>query len=148
MFQLEKLRSVIEKICKNLNVYLFDVEIKGNKNNPLILVFVDTLDGITLGECEKISRLIQDEIDFSDEFPTRYRLDVSSPGLDKPLREDFQFKRNINRELQLKLAGQIKPISGKLKSFDSEKLTLEDYKGNSLDYPRKSVQEAKIKLKW
>lgn len=148
MSQQEKLRSAAEKLCKDLNIHLFNVEVKGNKNNPLFLVFADTSAGITLKECEKLSRLIQDEIDFSDDFPEKYRLDVSSPGLDMPLVEEFQFTRNIDRELSLSLINQSNPVEGKLKSFNSEVLSIEDEKGNVKEYIRSTIKEAKVKLKW
>lgn len=150
MSRLNKLKEITLNLCKKMNLYLVDVEEKGNINNPLFLVFADTDKGITLGECEKLSKAIQDEIDFDDDFPLRYRLDVSSPGLDKPLSEDFQFKRNIGKNISIKMTNLDvdKKIVGKLKSFNEKILILEDKKGKEINYTRSEIKEAKVELQW
>ncbi|MCB0282414.1 MAG: ribosome maturation factor RimP [Calditrichae bacterium] len=146
----DQLNKIVSDRCLEMGLYLVDLEIKGDKNNPLFLVFADKEDGITLGECEKLSRAIQDEIDFNDDFPVKYRLDVSSPGLDRPLKEDFQFKKNINKNLDVKISHEdsVKKMVGTLKSFDSDTLSLEDSKGHGFIVQRKDILEAKVKLQW
>lgn len=150
MNRLDKLRDITQRLCDNMNLYLIDVEEKGNKNNPLFLVFADTDKGITLGECERLSRAIQDEIDFSEEFPQKYRLDVSSPGLDKPLTENFQLTRNIGKDISIKMKNKDvnKKIVGKLKSFTNKFITLEDNKGQQKEFTRADIVEARVELKW
>lgn len=150
MIWLDKLREITLRLCKEMSLHLVDIEEKGNKNIPLFLVYVDTEKGVTLGECEKLSRSIQDEIDYSDDFPIKYGIDVSSPGLDRPLVENFQFIRNIGKDISLKMKNidANKKIVGKLKSIDDKMITLEDKKGNELNYTRKDVIEAKVELQW
>ena len=148
MRQFERLKELIEKCCSNLDVYLVDVEIKGDINRPTYMVYADTEKGITLDECTKLSRSIQDEIDFLDEFPERYRLDVSSPGLEKPLREDFQYVKTIGKNISLKIKEEKKNIIGKLKSFDKDFISLEDKNGKVINYSRDEIIEAKVKLQW
>jgi ribosome maturation factor RimP len=146
----DQLREIVTDICNKMSLYLVDLEIKGDKNNPLYQVYADTEKGITLGECEKLSRAIQDEIDFNELFPQRYRLDVSSPGLDRPLIEDFQFKKNIDKNLEIKISqdDSVKNLTGTLKTFDNAALGLEDKKGNHFTVQRKDILEAKVKLQW
>ena len=86
-----RLYQKIDAICKENDCFLIDLKVKGGRNNMVIQVFADTEDGITLGQCEKINRLIQDDLDMDESFTRYYRLDVSSPGLDRPLVHDFQF---------------------------------------------------------
>ena len=150
MYYLSKLRKIAENLCDDMNLHLVDVEEKGNKNMPLFLVFADTEKGITLGECEKLSRAIQDEIDFSDDFPVKYRLDVSSPGLDKPLVEDYQFSRNMGKNISLKMKNidANKKIVGKLKSFNENLIILEDHKGQEQNFKRGDIIQAKVELQW
>jgi len=150
MNYLTRLQEITLNLCKEMNLHLVEVEEKGNKNMPMFQVLVDTEAGITLGECEKLSRAIQDEIDFSDDFSFKYRLDVSSPGLDKPLVEDFQFARNIGKDISLKMKNidANKKIVGKLKSFNKSLITLEDKKGKELNFNRGDISQAKVELKW
>jgi ribosome maturation factor RimP len=150
MNYLSRLREVTENLCNDMNLHLVDVEEKGNKNMPLFLVYADTEKGITLGECEKLSRAIQDELDFSDDFPVKYGLDVSSPGLDKPLLEDYQFTRNMGKNISLKMKNidANKKIVGKLKSFNEKLITLVDHKGRELNFKRGDIIQAKVELQW
>ena len=150
MSYLSRLREIAENLCEDMNLHLVDVEEKGNKNLPLFLVFADTEKGITLGECEKLSRAIQDEIDFSDDFPVKYRLDVSSPGLDKPLVEDYQFSRNMGKNISLKIKNSDvnKKIVGKLKSFNEKLIILEGPKGQELNFKRGDIIQANVELQW
>ena len=150
MSHLIHLREIASNLCKEMGLHLVDVEEKGHKNMPLFFVFADSETGITLGECEKLSRSIQDEIDFSDDFPVKYRLDVSSPGLDKPLVEDFQFTRNIGKNISLKIKNidANKKIVGKLKFFDKKMIILEDKKGREINFDRGDIIQARVELQW
>ena len=148
MGQFEKLKEIIEKCCKVLDVYLIDVEITGDRNRPTYMVYADTEKGITLDQCATLSRNIQDEIDFIDEFPERYRLDVSSPGLEKPLHGDFQFRKTLGKNISLKIKEEKKNIIGKLKSFNKDFIFLEDKNGKVINYSREEIIEAKVKLQW
>lgn len=148
MGQLERLQIITKKCCESLNLHLIDVEIKGDRNKPLYIIFADTEKGITLGECTQLSRAIQDEVDFSDDFPEKYQLDVSSPGLEKPLIEDFQYTKTLGKDISLKIIKENNSIIGKLRAFDKNNLSLEDKKGNIINYSRDKIIEAKVKLKW
>lgn len=148
MGQLEKLHEITRKCSEDLNLYLIGVELKGDRKKPLYVVLADTEKGITVEECTKLSRAIQDEIDFLEGFPEKYRLDVSSPGLDKPLMVDFQFKKNIGKDLILKIKEENKKIIGKLTFFDKNILSIEDENGNVKEYSRDIIIEAKVKLQW
>lgn len=150
MTSYEKLRNITEELCAGMQLQLIDLEVKGDKNKPLYQVFADSEKGITLGECGKLSRLIQDEIDIDEDFPQIYRLDVSSPGLDKPLIEDFQFHRAIGKDITFVIREEKpkKQIVGKLKSFDKGILVLKDKKGNEECFSRSDIGEVKVKLQW
>ena len=149
MFE-EVIRKMADEICKRKGFILFDLEVKGNKNNPVFSVFVDNEKGITLKECETFSRELQDEIDMSDNAPINYRLDVSSPGLDKPLKYDFQFKKNIGRDLEIIYRKDEKQniIVGQLESFNENEIILKNNKGELSGFDRNKIIQVKIKLKW
>lgn len=150
MTQIETLQEIVEDICKENKLFLVELEYKGDKNNPLIQVFADSEKGISVGECETVSRAIQDEIDFNDQFPEKYRLDVSSPGLDKPLIHNFQFTKNLNKQLTVKIEAEKghEEKNGALKAFDAQFLTLLDKKENEVTIERSKIIEAKVKLQW
>jgi len=145
-----KLKEHIKNICNDLDFIFIDASIHGHKNKQNIKVIADTERGITLDECQKLSREISDIIFRKDLIYSDYRLDVSSPGLDKPLQYDYEFKRNIGKNL-------IVSYENDSNNFVETIGELIDYKNNSLilkvnDALKiieiKKINKAKIKLKW
>lgn len=97
----DRLRVILLPIIEPGAVELVDLEIKGKQNNQTIKVFVDKEGGIDLRECGSISRRFADELELEDDMPDRYRIEVSSPGLDRPLLKARDFARNLNREVRV-----------------------------------------------
>lgn len=95
------------------------------------LVFtIDSDNGVTIDDCEKVHKLIDpilDELNPTDDKP--YILSVSSPGIDRPLKTDRDFKRNEGKEIEItlfqKLEGK-KKFVGTLKAYDAKAVTIED----------------------
>ncbi|MGD9487931.1 MAG: ribosome maturation factor RimP [Calditrichaceae bacterium] len=146
----EKLEQIVKSICSDLNLVLVEIKYKGDAKNPIFQVFADSEQGITMGECENLSREIKDEIDMDDLFPEKYRLDVSSPGIDRPLVEDYEFKKNIGQELLVRMNLDHDGIeyTGKLLEFDSDEIRLQDRRKNIIKISRPAIDQAKVKLKW
>ncbi len=146
----EKIESVVRPICENNGFYLLDVKVKGDLRHLIIQVFADNLKGITVDDCAFLSRKIQDELDMDDAFTMNYRLDVSSPGLDHPLRYDWEFKKNLGRSLVVKYMTdeeKLWRVSGKLVNFNPEYIVLETKRG-TLEIKRDDIKQAKVKLQW
>ena len=101
------LSSELAPIVEEHNALLVDVEIAGSKSQPSVRVLVHKEPAISLAACEQISREIADFLDVQDPLPGRYRLEVTSPGLDRPLVTDGDFARAKDRLLKIVL------ISGK-----------------------------------
>jgi ribosome maturation factor RimP len=80
---------------------LVDIEISGPYKSLIVRLLVHKQPGITLDLCEAISREASDILDISDPMPGRFRLEVTSPGLDRPLQTDMDFTRAIFRLLKI-----------------------------------------------
>ncbi len=146
----ERIESVVQPICENNGFYVLDIKVKGDLRHLIIQVFADNEKGITIDDCAFLSRRIQDELDMDDTFPMNYRLDVSSPGLDHPLRYDWEFKKNLGRSLVVKYITdeeKLWRVSGKLVDFNAEQIILETKRG-TLEIKRDDIKQAKIKLQW
>ena len=87
--------------------FLVDVS-KGPKSH--IVVYIDADDGLTIDTCRKISRLLEEEIESNGWMPEKYTLDVSSPGLDNPLKLRRQYVKNIGRKAEVQLLDGRKQI--------------------------------------
>ena len=145
----EKIEKLAKQTCDELNLILVEVRIRGDRRQPIFEIFADTETGITLKECEILTRDLQDRIDMDESFYENYRLNVSSPGLDRPLTHDFEYKRNIGQQLSIKLQtaeGTIEKI-GELTGFDEKNLQILE-NGKSETINRSDIKEAKVKIKW
>jgi ribosome maturation factor RimP len=145
----DKLENIAQPICKANNFILVEIRSHGDFRHPHFQIFINSEKGVTLGDCERISRLIQDQMDIEDDFYSNYRLEISSPGLDRPLHQDFEFRKNIGQQLNVKYRSEEgqKALTGKLLSFDDEKLQLDTGQGE-VTINRADIEQAKVKIKW
>jgi ribosome maturation factor RimP len=146
-----KLREIIVPIVENSGAYLVDLNLKGVGKKLTLEVFVDTDDGITINECEKISKLISDALDVYDPIPGSYRLEVSSPGVGNPFKVKRQYITNIGRFLRVKYlredSQQVVEVMGRLVSADDDKIELE-LKDGKIILRYEQIVEAKTEIVW
>ncbi len=105
----EKVKEMIEPIVKNMGYKLFDVEFKSERG-WVLRVILDKEGGITLGDCEEVSKRISALLDVEDIIPVSYVLEVSSPGLTRELTKPSHFEFFQGRLIRVILR---EPIEGK-----------------------------------
>jgi ribosome maturation factor RimP len=147
--KIAELRKLLDPILKQHKVYLVEMELRGQPNNQVLSVYLDTEAGITLQEIADITREFEGILDLEDPIPGKYRLDISSPGIDRPLTEDWQFKKNIGQNLQitLEVEGKLFQKTGTLESIENDVLILAD-KSQRISIDRGQIRKAIVKLKW
>ncbi|MBT7617042.1 MAG: hypothetical protein HN590_07150 [Calditrichaeota bacterium] len=97
------IEKLVQPLLEEQGVLLCYAEIKGSIRNPLFQLFIDREDGfVTVKDCVAVNRSTQDLLGLQDSVPEDYRLEVSSPGIDYPLSEIWQFRKNIGRLIQKK----------------------------------------------
>ena len=145
----DKAKDLIEQVCREKGVFLLGVDLKGSGRNRNVKVTLDTEAGITLNECQEISSEISDMFYRKDVFIDGYNLEVSSPGVDKPLEQPFEYKRNIGRNLTVEYQDndELKMVTGELKEYKDDALNISVGK-ESLQIPISRVKRAQVKLKW
>ena len=145
----EELYKLIQPLCDEEGTYLEDLSLHGGGKNRLIQVIVDTESGITLSQCQILSRKISDIFFRKDMFQGDYRLEVSSPGTNKTLIKSFEFRRSIGKELNVNYRkdDEVKSITGELLAFDGDKITVQQ-KNADISISLSDIEEVKIKLKW
>jgi ribosome maturation factor RimP len=119
MISADHIRELLEEETTRQDLFLVDVVVRpGNK----IGVYVDSMQGVTLETCISVSRFLESRLDRDKED---FELEVSSPGLDRPLKLPVQFVKNTGRMLDVVMKDGMK-FSGKLLSIDNEgMITLE-----------------------
>lgn len=115
----DRLWRVIEPLATELGLELVDLEWRPSGPVAVLTVYVDRPGGVNLGECERLSRRLDPLLDAEDLIALRYRLQVSSPGLDRPLRRPADFARALGDRVRLILraqAGRARVCVGRLRA--------------------------------
>ncbi|MBE5742257.1 MAG: ribosome maturation factor RimP [Clostridiales bacterium] len=121
----EEITSAITSLADSMGIEIVEVETKITKS-PYITVYIDTENGVDLDTCERFHNAIDPVLDDLDpSFGATYTLNVSSPGLDRPLKTDRDFQKRIGKDVEVKLFA---PLKGK-KSFECK---LVSYDGNNV----------------
>lgn len=147
----EEVYRLVEDCASKRSAHLIDIAIRGSQHKSIVEVYVDAETGVTSDLCSAISRDIADMLDARDLIKGSYELVVSSPGIDKPLKFPWQFKKHCGRKLTMKVRGEsgLQEQVGKIVSVEDEGLTLEAGKGNEQFHIRfDAIQEAIVKAPW
>jgi ribosome maturation factor RimP len=118
----EKLWGMLEPIVAHQGYEIVELEAHGSKNG-MVRIYIDGPSGITLDKCAEFSRLFSDLLDVEDPIQGRYTLEVSSPGLDRPLRKPAHFKKAVGQQVQLKYGppgDKLTKLRGKLMQCETE----------------------------
>lgn len=139
----EKLtEELVLPIIKENNFELVDVEYVKEGGNRYLRIYIDKQGGINIDDCELVSRFLSDKLDEKDFIQEAYILEVSSPGLGRPLKKDKDFTRSIGERVELKLFKPMekqKEFEGILKSFDRMTVTVETDEGTDLAFERSNI---------
>nr|WP_300004576.1 ribosome maturation factor RimP [Tissierella sp.] len=146
--------NIVKKISGNiadgLGYELVDVEYIKDMGSYFLKVYVDKIGGISLDDCQKMSQELSEKLDEKDPIPGEYYLEVSSPGLDRPLKTDKDLNRNLNKDVELKLYKAFenkKSYEGELISFSKEDITLDENE-NLVKIPREYISIIKLAIKF
>ena len=114
----------IEEIVSSNGFIPIEIVFRGDNHLPVIEVYIDGEKGITAVECAVISKVINDEIEASNLVDSNYRLDVSSPGVERSLKFLLQYIKHINRKFEINYTDSEgeKRITGKLIRIDGDNL--------------------------
>lgn len=126
--------SLVEPIIEKGKFELVDVEYVKEGADYYLRVFADKEGGITIDDCVTISRQLEEKLDADDKLEDAYILEVSSPGLTRPLKKEKDFKRSIGKLVEVKLYSAIsgnKEYCGILHEYTETSITLVDEEDES-----------------
>lgn len=141
----QAIAELIEPVVQEENIELVDVEYKKVGNVWTLRVYLDKDHGVTVGDCQRMSRQIEDLIEVHEVIANPYALEVSSPGLDRPLKKERDFIRNKGKRIQVKTFSPVnskKKRTGTVQDFKNGTLFLEDDDG-ILEIPLANIALAK-----
>ena len=146
----EKIEALVEPIILKLEYNLYDVEYIKEGKDYFLRIYIDSDSGISLEDCEKVSNLISDILDKTNYIKEQYFLEVSSPGIERNLREDKHFESNIGNTIQVKLFKKVdnkKDIIGILEGFDNECLIIK-LDNSQIKIERNNISLVKTVYNW
>ena len=121
---------------------LVDVEYVKEAGNWYLRGYIDKPGGIAVDDCEVISRQLGDWLDKEDFISESYILEVSSPGLGRPLKKEKDYVRNMNKEIEIRTYRAInksKEFYGLLKAYDKDTVTITDEDGNETTFNKSDI---------
>ncbi|HGM3218286.1 TPA: ribosome maturation factor RimP [Clostridioides difficile] len=145
------IEEIVTKITDEHGFEMVDVEYVKEAGEYYLRVYIDKEEGISLNECELVSRELSPILDEKDPIKENYFLEVSSPGLDRALKKDRDFVRYQGRDVDLKL---YKPLNG-CKQFEGELVGLTEdnnikiiVNGKKMEFNRKDVAIVRLAIKF
>lgn len=142
----DRLLAMLEPVVEGLGYELLEIEFQPRGRDGLLRLYIDQPAGITLDDCERVSNQVSAVLDVEDPIPGAYSLEVSSPGLDRPLRTAAHFAvavgSRVRIELQLPRDGR-KRFTGNLLVAEDDKLVVE-VDGTSYTLALQEVAKARV----
>ena len=123
----QQTENLLEPIVTGFGFELVDVEYVKEAGTWYLRAYIDKPGGITVDDCEAVSRKFSDILDEKDYIEDTYIFEVSSPGLGRPLKKDKDFQRNLGEEVEVRTYRAIekqKEFTGVLQAFDKDSVTI------------------------
>ena len=148
----DKVLEIAERAASREGLEVVDVELLGGGRNRVLRIFIDKPGGVTLEDCELMSNQVGTVLDVEDVIPgPPYKLEVSSPGVERKLTKPREFERFIGHKVKIVLREPVENQNqwvGALTGFAGGVVTLEAAPGKSIQFPLEQVQKANLKFEW
>lgn len=150
----EKARSIAEPLVAGEGLELVDVEYLREREGWILRLFIDKPNGgVGLDDCTKASHAVETALDVEDFIPQEYHLEVSSPGLNRPLKKLEHFQQVTGKKVKVKTFGPIgdpprKNFSGTLQGADADAVTVEVEGAGSFRIPMKDIAKAHLEFEF
>ncbi|MCX6152112.1 MAG: ribosome maturation factor RimP [Ignavibacteriales bacterium] len=141
----KKISDLALQVTEGLGFLLIEVVYKGDERNRIIQIFIDSETGVSADDCAAVSFQLAKILEEQDLIPYKYRLEVSSPGTERPLKFLKQFPKHLNRKFEViyHAEEEMNKIEGKLIQIDGEDLYFSQNK-NELMINFNKIKSAKV----
>ena len=146
---LDKVRQIAAPLAAQEGLELIEVEIGGGGGRQTLRLFIDKAGGVSLDDCTAVSRAVSAALDVEDPIAGGYDLEVSSPGLDRPLRTPEHFQQHAGEKVRVRTFGPLpecenrKTFVGILKGYENDAVVV-DVDGKVFHVPRAQVSKAHV----
>jgi ribosome maturation factor RimP len=148
---MDRIREVVLPILESMGLELVDLELSGRGKGGYLRVFIDKPGGVTVEDCEQVSRYVGHALDVADPIPTSYMLEVSSPGLDRPLRKIEDYRRYTGKLVRLKLARPVNGawvVIGRLQGLREDRVEIKPDDSDPVQVALMDIAQARLEVEW
>ena len=141
-----KLTQLLQPLIEDMGYEFVGLEHRSNPKNPVLVIYIDQPDGIAVEDCENVSREVAALLDVEDPIPGHYNLEVSSPGLDRPLFTLEQFERFSGQQVSLSLYAPLngrRRFKGTILGISSDAVRL-DQDGTEVELEMGNIAKARL----
>jgi len=142
-----KVELMLTDLANELKFEIADVEFVKEGQNFYLRVYLDKEGGITIDDCEVFSKSAEKILDEKDPIEQAYIFEVSSPGIDRPLKKDSDYVKYQGEIVDIKLykaLNGVKEFQGELKGLIDDKIVIIDEEENELEFEKKSVASCRL----
>jgi ribosome maturation factor RimP len=144
---IDKLRDFLQGFLPTMELELFEVQFRREGHGWVLRVFIDSEAGVTLEDCSRVSRELSRYLDVEDFIDHAYHLEVSSPGLERPLRSVEEFRRYCGRKARVKVHEAIdgeKVFEGMIEKIEDELIYLRLDDGRFVQFSFEKINKARL----
>ena len=146
---IDKVQGFLQSLLPAMELELFDVQFLRDGHGWVLRVFVDSDTGVTLDHCSQVSRELGHYLDVEDVIDHAYSLEVSSPGLERPLRSTEEFRRNCGKKARVKLHNALdgeKVFEGVIEEVVDGSIHLKLEDGRSMQFSFEMINKARLAI--
>jgi ribosome maturation factor RimP len=158
MQPLEQIRAIAERVARSHGLEIWDIVTRRETTGQVVRVFIDrpgpaatAEESVSIEDCEQVSREIGTILDVEDPLPFAYTLEVSSPGLDRPLRDEQDYRRFAGRLAKIVVSEAVdnqKAFEGRLRGIEDRTVLLEGPKGRMHRLPLQLITRARLEVEF
>lgn len=147
--RIERLTQIVENTLADTAFEVVDLTYGKSGGNWTMCIFIDHPDGVSFEHCSEVTRLVSDEMDREDPIPNAYSIEVSSPGVDRPLRKLSDFERFQGQRVYIKCHAPVegnKKFTGTLSAVDAAHIDVDnEHDGKTYRIPMTGIAKATLK---
>ena len=145
----EKVKDYLADLLLDMGLELFDVQFRPDSHGWVLRVFIDSSDGISLDQCSVVSRELGQYLDVEEVIDRAYNLEVSSPGLERPLRSIAEFRKYTGKKSKVKVHNAIdgvKTFEGVIGDVGEEIINMTLADGSSMQFTYDMLSKARLAI--
>jgi ribosome maturation factor RimP len=158
MQPLEQIRAIAERVAASRGLEIWDVQSRREGSGHIVRVFIDRPgpaatpeESVSIEDCEQVNRELSTILDVEDPLPYAYTLEVSSPGLDRPLRDANDYQRFAGRLAKVVVSEPVdnqKAFAGRLRGLEDNIVVLEGSNGRMHRLPMRLITRGRLEVEF